>query len=166
MITRCDHPGCTKAGTCRAPKNRNLREYWHFCQKHAAEYNKNWNYYANMTPQEIEEDWERQTFGAPLKDKNKSNANEADYIKFLNDFLSGRDTFDRTPPKSKLPTGVSAAFKTFGLPPTASWRDVGTKYRALAKKYHPDTAENKKSATNEFTKITTAYNTLKQYFNK
>ena len=166
MITKCDHPGCTKAGTCRAPKNRDLREYWHFCQKHAAEYNKNWNYYANMTPQEIEEDWERQTFGSPLKDKNQANADEADYVKFLNDFIMGRDTFDRMPKKTALPGPVTNAFKTLELPITATWREVGVKYRALAKKHHPDTAENKESATTEFTKITNAYNTLKKYFNK
>ena len=69
MIKKCDHPGCNKAGTCRAPKTRDLREYWWFCREHAAEYNKNWNYYAGMTPDEIEEDWERQTFGAPLRDR-------------------------------------------------------------------------------------------------
>lgn len=166
MITKCDHPGCTKTGTCRAPKNRDLREYWHFCQEHAAEYNKNWNYYADMTPEEIEADWERQTFGAPLKEKNKANADEADYIKFLNDFLTGRSQFDKVPPKSKLPTGVSGAFKLLGLPLTATWREVGAKYRALAKKHHPDTAENKTSAADEFTKITAAYNILKKYFNK
>lgn len=165
MITKCDHPGCTKAGTCRAPKNRNLTEYWHFCQKHAAEYNKNWNYYANMTPEEIEADWERDTFGSALGDKNKSNAAEADYVKFLNDFLTGRSRFDHQPAPKSLPTNVSGAFRTLDLPLTATWREVGTKYRTLAKKYHPDTATDK-SSTTEFTRITTAYNTLKQYFNK
>jgi hypothetical protein len=58
MIKKCDKPGCGKAGTCRAPKSRDLKEYWFFCTEHAAEYNKNWNYYADMTPDEIEEDWE------------------------------------------------------------------------------------------------------------
>ncbi len=166
MITKCDHPGCTKAGTCRAPKNRDLREYWHFCQKHAAEYNKNWNYYANMTPQEIEEDWERQTFGAPLKDTKTANANEAEYVQFLNDFITGRSRFDHAPKPSKLGTNITNAFRALDLPITATWREVGAKYRALAKKHHPDTAENKESATTEFTKITNAYNTLKKYFNK
>ena len=73
MIKKCDKPGCTKAGTCRAPKSLDLREYWFFCQEHAAEYNKNWNYYADMSPEEIEADWERQTFGAPLKDTDTAN---------------------------------------------------------------------------------------------
>lgn len=166
MIKKCDHAGCTKAGTCRAPKSRDLKEYWFFCQEHAAEYNKNWNFYANMTADEIEDDWERQTFGAPLRDKNAANADAADYVKFINDFISGRSEFDRRPAPSKTPGPVTAALKTLGLAPTAAWRDVGVKYRALAKKYHPDTARDVDNAATEFTKITAAYETLKKYFGK
>lgn len=166
MIKKCDHPGCTRAGTCRAPKSRDLREYWFFCQEHAAEYNKNWNYYADMTPDEIEADWERQTFGAPLKDTSTANSDAADYAKFINDFLTGRTTFDRTPPRRALPGPVMSALRVLGLGVDASWRDVGIKYRALAKKYHPDTAANKSIATAEFTRISDAYNTLKKHFGK
>lgn len=162
MIQKCEHAGCTRAGSCRCPKTRDLREYWHFCPEHAAEYNKNWNYYAGMSADEIEEDWERQTFGSPLKDKNQANADEADYIKFLNDFISGRDTFDKMPKKTTLPGPVTAAFKLFGLPITSSWREVGVRYRALAKQHHPDRAG---SAT-EFAKVSSAYDILKKYFGK
>lgn len=166
MIKKCEHIGCTKAGTCRAPKSRDLREYWWFCKEHAAEYNKNWNYYANMTPDEIDAEWERETFGVADKDKEKSNANEADYVKFLNDFLTGRSNFDKMPTKKTVPTQITSALQVFGLNINASWREVGIKYRALAKKYHPDTASNKESATAEFTRITAAYETLKKYFKK
>lgn len=166
MIQKCDHPGCTKAGTCRAPKTRDLREYWWFCKEHAAEYNKNWNYYANMTPDEIDAEWERETFGIADKDKAKANSQEDEYIKFLNDFLTGRTKFDKIPSKKTVPNQITAALQVFGLSITASWREVGIKYRSLAKKYHPDTAKNKDSATAEFTRITTAYETLKKYFNK
>lgn len=163
MIKKCDFPGCTKAGTCRAPKTRDLKEYWCFCQAHAAEYNKNWNYYANMSPEEIEEDWERQTFGSPIN-KNKSQ-DTADYIKFLNDFLTGRSTFDKVPPKKSLPAPIITAFKTLDLPITASWREIGTKYRQLAKQYHPDTARASDSGT-KFAEISDAYQTLKRHFGK
>ena len=166
MITKCDHPGCNKAGTCRAPKTRDLKEYWWFCKEHAAEYNKNWNYYANMTPDEIDAEWERETFGIADKDKEKVNKNEADYVQFLNDFLSGRSTFDKMPAKKTIPSQIVSAMQVFGLPITATWREVGTRYRMLAKKYHPDTAQNKKSSTAEFTRITAAYETLKKYFKK
>lgn len=164
MIKKCDHPGCTKAGTCRAPKNRDLKDYWFFCQEHAAEYNKNWNYYANMSPEEIEEDWERQTFGSSSTSKSESDAQ--DYAKFINDFLTGRSAFDKVQKPSKLPSKIISALKVFDLPITASWREVSAKYRSLAKKHHPDTATNKENAVKEFTKISQAYETLKSYFNK
>ena len=163
MIKKCDFPGCTKAGTCRAPKTRDLKEYWNFCQEHAAEYNKNWNFYANMTPEEIEEDWERQTFGEPIK--KRSSQDSAEYIKFLNDFITGRSAFDKMPSKKSLPANIISAFKTLELPITASWREIGARYRALAKKYHPDTAHGELSGS-EFTKISTAYQTLKKHFGK
>jgi hypothetical protein len=162
MIKKCDFPGCTKAGTCRAPKTRDLKEYWFFCQEHAAEYNKNWNYYADMSPEEIEEDWEQQTFGASTK---RSKQDSADYIKFLNDFITGRDTFDKMPPKKSLPSAIVSAFKTLDLPITASWHEIGTKYRALAKKHHPDIASGDTSGT-EFARISSAYQTLKRHFGK
>ena len=166
MIKKCEHAGCTKAGSCRCPKTRDLREYWYFCPEHAAEYNKNWNYYAGMSADEIEEDWERQTFGSPLKDKDKANADEADYIKFLNDFINGRSAFDKIPKKTALPGPVMSALKVFDLPISASWREVGVHYRALAKKHHPDTATNKTAAATEFARISAAYDTLKKYFGK
>jgi len=165
MITKCDYPGCTKAGTCRAPKSRDLKEYWMFCKEHAAEYNKNWNYYANMTPDEIDAEWERETFGIADKDKDISNKNAAEYTQFINEFLTGRTTFDKMPTKKTVPSQIVSALKVFGLPITASWREIGSKYRLLAKKYHPDITNNK-SSTAEFTRITTAYETLKKYFKK
>lgn len=166
MIRKCDKPGCTKAGTCRAPKSRDLTDYWYFCTEHAAQYNKNWNYYADMTPDEIEADWERQTFGAPLKDAKTANADATDYVKFINDFLSGRAAFDKTPARTTVPGPVMSALKVFNLPITAAWRDIATRYRILAKKHHPDTATNKKSAAAEFAKVSAAYNTLKKHFGK
>jgi len=166
MIKKCDHAGCTKAGTCRAPKSRDLKEYWFFCREHAAEYNKNWNYYANMTADEIEDDWEAQTFGAPLRDKNTANADAADYAKFINDFITGRGTFDKMPARRTLPGPIVSALKTFDLPVTATWREVAAKYRALAKKHHPDTAADKTAAAEQFTRISSAYDTLKKHFGK
>lgn len=166
MIKKCDKPGCTKVGTCRAPKSRDLRDYWFFCTEHAAEYNKNWNYYADMSPEEIEDDWERQTFGSSFKDTETANKTASDYEKFINDFITDRSKFDRIPAKSKLPTNVISALKVFDLGISATWREVGVKYRALAKKYHPDTASDKETAATEFARISTAYDILKKHFGK
>lgn len=164
MIKKCDHVGCQKAGICRAPKNRTLKEYWYFCQEHAAEYNKNWNYYANMSAEEIEADWEEQTFGTKLKQDTSKND---DYINIIKDFLSGKSIFDtNTIKKSNLPANIVSALEIFQLPITASWTDISKQYRLLAKKYHPDTATNKQNSIDEFNKISTAYERLKKHFNK
>jgi hypothetical protein len=166
MIKKCEHTGCTKAGTCRAPKSRALNDYWYFCRDHAAEYNKNWNFYANMTPEEIEADWEKQTFGTEFKDNDTANRDSADYVKFLNDFITGRAKFDSAPAKKSLPSQIVSALKTLGLPVSCSWREIGAKYRTLAKKLHPDTARDNKNAAAEFAKINTAYRLLEGYYRK
>ena len=166
MIKKCDHPECNKAGVCRAPKSRdNLADYYYFCKEHAAEYNKNWNYFSGMTEKEVEDEWEREVFGASPNNK-QSEKDSAEYVKFIDDFLHGRARFDKTPPKKTLSSSVSAALKFLGLPPTATRREVGAAYRALAKKYHPDTAKNKKTAAAEFAKIAEAYAELQKWFNK
>ncbi len=167
MIKKCDHNGCTRAGTCRAPKSRDLRDYWHFCPEHAAEYNKNWNYYADMTPDEIEADWERDVFG----ESKSSGISAEQYAKFINDFITGRSAFDKMPAKkSATPNAVAIAFRTLDLPITATYREVGNAYRKLAKLHHPDIAKIRHPGegrdSSAFTKITAAYTTLKKYFKK
>ncbi|MFQ6729666.1 MAG: J domain-containing protein, partial [Alphaproteobacteria bacterium] len=108
----------------------------------------------------------KQTFGAPLKDTESANKDAVDYTKFLNDFITGRSKFDRMPAKSKLPTNVVSALKVFDLGISATWREVGIKYRAMAKQYHPDTATDKQNAATEFARISTAYDILKKHFGK
>jgi hypothetical protein len=177
LIKKCDFKGCEKAGSCRAPKSRELKEYYWFCKEHAAEYNKNWNYYAGMTPDEIDDDWERETFGASDKDRAAADAANAEYVNFLKEFLAGKSEFDadrqtrgaahsKAGALSRPSASISAALRVFDLPPTAGWREIASRYRALAKKYHPDTAKNKKSAAEEFTKLTAAYGVLKKWFGK
>jgi hypothetical protein len=166
MIKKCDFKNCDKAGICRAPKTRDLKEYYFFCKEHAAEYNKNWNYYQDMSNDEIEADWERSVFGAPLKDKQQAQTDTADYLNFLNDFISGRDNFDRAPKKQRITGAIINALKTLELPPTATLKEVRASYRRLAKLYHPDTAKklNAKSAAEKFAGLTNAYKILEKYF--
>ncbi len=46
----CDNAGCRRPADARAPKHRDLPgEFYWFCPQHAAEYNKNWDYFAGMS---------------------------------------------------------------------------------------------------------------------
>jgi len=163
MIKRCDYKDCQKAGLHKCPKDRTLSDYWHFCQAHAAEYNKNWNYYAGMTPEEIEREWEHDKFGAQATDSKNMSAKE--FQQALDDFLIGDRPRGSRPSGSvtkSLPMNVMAAFQSLKLGTGASWSAIQKKYRELAKTHHPDIGgDNKK-----FVKITTAYQTLKKYLEK
>ena len=48
----CDREGCNEVGDRPAPKAPNSKDRWYFCEAHAAEYNKNWNYFAGLSPEE------------------------------------------------------------------------------------------------------------------
>ncbi|MDZ4109429.1 MAG: molecular chaperone DnaJ, partial [Brevundimonas sp.] len=50
----CQWPDCRQAATARAPKSRErLNDFYDFCQRHAGEYNKGWNFYAGLTEGEV-----------------------------------------------------------------------------------------------------------------
>lgn len=50
----CEWPDCRKAATARSPKSRErLEDHYWFCQGHAGEYNKGWDYFAGMTDSDV-----------------------------------------------------------------------------------------------------------------
>ena len=147
IVKKCEHKNCSKAGTYKCPKDRFLKNYWHFCQEHAAEYNKNWNYYAGMTPEEINKEWEKDLFGT--KDSNSPG--------FI--FAHKKQT-----PKKTIPLSVKKALSVFNLTSKDNWDKIQNKYRAFAKSLHPDTA--KSTDPSKFVKVSSAYQILKKFFNK
>ena len=48
----CDRHGCDEPGDRPAPKSPNSPERWYFCERHAAEYNRNWNYFEGLTAED------------------------------------------------------------------------------------------------------------------
>jgi len=160
MIKKCDFKGCEKAGLCKCPKDRSLTDYWYFCQTHAAEYNKNWNYYAGMSADEIERENDARIFGPQNADSRNMDAQE--FQKALDDFLIGRLRGSRPSAAviKSLPKNVVAAFAAMDIGSGANLAAVQKQYRILAKAHHPDTGgDNAK-----FVKITSAYQTLRKFF--
>src|SRR3546814_11728350 len=49
QVRLCDREGCSEAGDRPAPKAPNSPERWYFCESHAAEYNRNWDYFAGLS---------------------------------------------------------------------------------------------------------------------
>src|ERR1700754_5229948 len=95
----CDHPGCRRAATARAPKARDLlHEHYWFCQPHAAEYNRNWNFFAGLPEAEVRrrQQEEAMTGGRPTWEM-KAGARSREAAAFAGKFAQGqgyRDPFN------------------------------------------------------------------------
>ncbi|MCP4395072.1 MAG: DnaJ domain-containing protein [Alphaproteobacteria bacterium] len=166
----CDHPGCEEKGEYRAPKNKTLNEYHWFCLKHVKEYNKNWNYYSNMSDEEVAEQtrreklWERPTwnFGTNPTGKVKDpfatfdeDRTENQYKDFASSRLNGGIKKNPTTPEKK-------AADTLELTYPFTMQELKHRYKELAKKYHPDTNAGEKIFEEKFKKISEAYEILKK----
>ena len=51
-VRLCDRHGCDEPGDRPAPKSPNSPERWYFCVAHAAEYNRNWNYFEGLSAED------------------------------------------------------------------------------------------------------------------
>ena len=51
-VRGCDRHGCDAPGDRPAPKSPNSPERWWFCESHAAEYNRNWNYFEGLSAED------------------------------------------------------------------------------------------------------------------
>lgn len=175
----CAQEGCVDEGIYRAPKSRYHLEagvddwYW-FCLIHIRDYNARWNYYKNMSEEEIEKErradvtWQRPSW--PLGSQG--------YVNNTHRAPSGasfEDPFDLLgddPSSSKFgselrfsPLSVEGkALAFFGLSIPFSQDELRKRYLDLVKKHHPD-ANSGSSESEEMLKgINEAYEVLKRVF--
>ena len=52
QVRLCDREGCNEPGDRPAPKSPNSPERWYFCETHAGEYNRNWNYFEGLSAED------------------------------------------------------------------------------------------------------------------
>jgi len=138
-VRTCDRVGCDAPAECKAPKSPFSNEKWMFCEKHAAEFNRNWNFFSNMTADEArryaEED-RREASGYTKTRAWQWSADEAD-------------------------TPESRALEVLGLDDGASAGQIKTQFRKLAKENHPDRKPGDKTAEKRFREVREAYEILK-----
>ena len=61
---KCSFENCPNDGEFKAPSSpKELKRYVWFCLKHIREYNKKWNYFSDMSADEIEEFIENDIIG-------------------------------------------------------------------------------------------------------
>ena len=130
-VRLCDRHGCTEPGTCPAPKAPNSPERWMFCQPHAAEYNRGWDYFEGLSAEEAaaREADERRTAAGFATSKHQQWAARGD---------EGRSADEMR------------ALDLFDLPPDCDFDAVRKAWRALAKETHPDVRPDDPEAAKRF----------------
>lgn len=166
----CDHPGCTEKGEYRAPKNRNLKEYYWFCLKHVQEYNAKWNYYSGEDF-EPEEKKRNRHFYRHFKSKVRYQFGY-DLWEDAGFFDSGYENeFDNSAQYSRDGIYFTIEERRYIRILEMDIRDINPdslkkQYKKLAKKYHPDVNKEDADAEEKFKRISEAYQHLKDKFER
>lgn len=173
----CDHPGCRLAANARAPKSRDLlNEHYWFCQPHAAEYNRNWNFFAGMSEGEIRRRMEKSILGDRPTWDFKAGRNSREAAATARGFATGdgfRDAFDlfgRTSagraadagPARRLGKLERSALADLDLDEEADAGRIRARYTELIKLCHPDANGGDRSAEAKLQRTIRAYQVLRK----
>jgi DnaJ-domain-containing protein 1 len=113
-----------------------------FCEAHAAEYNKGWNYFAGLTPEEAarraaEEEGEASAFRTAAQYQWAGSGD-------------GSRSRDEMRALDALELDVDAEFTA-----------IKAAYRRLAKQFHPDVNQGDKEAATRFQQVQASYDLLR-----
>jgi hypothetical protein len=161
-IRVCDHPTCNEEATYRAPKNRELTDYYWFCLEHVQQYNRSWDYFQGMNEQEIEDEiradtcWQRPTW----KLGDRISPTHLYRLHDIFELFREEEKKKRHRPSSDAPTlpeDFQAALSELEMDFPFTLDDVKKQYKVLVKQYHPDVNGGSKEAENKFKKVSVAY---------
>jgi DnaJ domain len=141
-VRMCDRHGCDRPGDRPAPKSPNSPERWYFCEDHAGEYNRNWDYFEGLSAEDA----------AEREAKERS------------DFSGFKETQhygwggpgDGTRSRDEM-----RALDVLGLESDADFDAIKAAWRRLAKANHPDIKPGDGDAARRFQAIQTSYEILK-----
>lgn len=170
----CDHPGCRRAGSTRAPKSRELlNEHYWFCTTHAGEYNRNWDFFAGMNEAQIRAahassiagDRPTWTFQASRTSREASAARvgiERGFSDPLGLFAAARRRAAAGESVRKIGKLERNALADLDLEGGADAQTIRTRYIELVKRCHPDTNGGDRSAEHKLQRVIKAYHTLRK----
>lgn len=147
-----------------------------FCQEHARDYNKSWNYYEGMTDEEVEVDrrkdtvWDRPSwhfgsinskFGPKMGMNAGMGFNIGDDFGVYGDSVGGKSHADPHQYRGPRPgTPEERAMSILDLVPPLSVEAIKTRYKELVKRHHPDANGGDKAAEEKFKEVGEAYRIL------
>lgn len=141
-VRLCDREGCDRPGDCPAPKSPNSPDRWWFCQEHAGEYNRGWNYFEGLSAEEAA-------------------AREADERRDAGGFTQSRHQQWAGPGDGTRSRDEIRALEVLDLPVDTDFDEVRAAWRRLAKANHPDVRPGDAEAAARFQAIQAAYEVLR-----
>ncbi len=141
-VRLCDRHGCSDPGDRPAPKSPNSPERWWFCERHAAEYNSNWNYFEGLSAEEAA-------------------AREAGERREANGYAQASHYGWGGPGDGSRSRDELHALEALGLEDDAEFEQVKTSWRKLAKENHPDVKPGDAAAAVKFQAVQAAYEVLR-----
>ena len=171
-VRLCESPGCPEPGEFRAPRDPDsLNQYRWFCLEHVRAYNRAWDYFKGMGPNDIERHiradagWQRPTW--PLG--RLGGANPFDNPEAIRDPLG---VLGATPlhqarrarpvREDEPPAELRAALDLLELRWPLDSLTLRNRYKELAKRYHPDVNGGDRSAEERLKDINRAYSLLRR----
>lgn len=143
QVRLCDRDGCDQPGDRPAPKSPNSPERWYFCETHAAEYNRGWNYFEGLSAEE-----------AAAREANE--ARDASGFRQSSHYAWGGPG-DGTRSRDEM-----RALDALELESDAGFDAVRAAYRRLAKANHPDVKPGDAAAAERFRQVQAAYEVLRR----
>jgi len=141
-VRLCDRHGCEEPGNCPAPKSPNSPDRWYFCEAHAAEYNRGWNYFEGLSAEEAA-------------------AREAAESRDASGFANAKHYAWGGPGDGTRSRDELRALEMLGLDSDADAEAVKTAWRRLAKENHPDVRPGDADAAVRFQAVQAAYEVLR-----
>ena len=169
----CDHIGCQRVGSHRAPKGREHEgQFWHFCVDHAAESNKRWDYFAGMNESELESYRAREevghrptwTFRSGRLDRFSAAARGFRAGRRADAFglFGGEPVSEPVMPRQRRLTRLQGmALEAMSLDENADAGQIRARYAELVKRWHPDSNGGDRGAEANLQRVIKAYQTLK-----
>lgn len=165
----CEHPGCDLAGDYPAPKQFGDGKHY-FCQRHAAEYNRSFNFFDTMNEEQLKAFNENARYGfkqtwkfgaGPMGgDKSKKSHDPRTWkgSEFFQDAAEAREARRA----SRSATGLAKrALEELDLDADAKAPEIRARYAEYVRRFHPDSNSGDRSSEEKLARVIRAGKTLK-----
>ncbi|MFN3626152.1 MAG: J domain-containing protein [Hyphomicrobium sp.] len=174
----CAHPGCSAEGEFRAPVRKPRSafegpagppEWQYLCLEHVRAFNASWNYFEGMSQEEIfaaqspYPSWERETKAFAHNAFAEGPDRVVDALGVLRWRAAGAHATGRRSATGQLLSRDDLqALSVLGLADDATLAEVKRRYRALVRRYHPDSHGGDRRHEARLQRATEAHDHLRQ----